>query len=782
MDSQASNSPDLHFLPDQPTSQDQLNIHRRIADRLKTFVRGDLPKPLVIGLFGPWGSGKSSIIKMMEDADDRTFKIVVVDAWRKDRKNFLRQFIKKLAREILQEGSDTVCKKVDFKKSTQEVNWVPGERANIYFCIYLLVALLVLFGTIYSWYFYPDYPSKEIAGVAFIMLGVIFLQYLLPRFSKQIHVSTEDITIEDPARFREIYFQDILEKASGLSICIVIDNLDRVPPEDATGIIKLMKTFIVDVDYENVSKNKTKITFLIPCDVNELESRLFEQRPAASKQFLQKFINISLQIPALLQQDNISYIRGLIEQTGLQCGQQSLDNLAFIISRASRDNPRRPKVIINHFVARYNLAKAFPDCWKYVVSKPDWYAIFTVMEFEGYPLPEYIEQLRSPAYTDSTNPDHFVTAVAPIIAEISAEAWHAFKYLKKSNFYELVPGFKEMVNYAQERNFSEFNKIFTSLLSDRPSLISELWNENSDNQSQMALAEMILSAYEKAPPKKLLIPKFVLIKIGHLIRSTTTGFSHLPAEPTYELILKNDDNCLNTVVVMFSTSTFNTADGRNLIFMRNILRLTMQAGKFSNEIVQILDTRGKTDTILARYSIIYPGYKSIAAFQTYLDDLLLRNSTEDFNELIKYLADMANTDRDYGVKCLTNIENSVFPRLSSLDENNVHYIKMFFVLVRLRERVYGLFAGNRQTVGAALNQITGQFDMYVHNGLWEHAMYAYLIVFDLSQSGEVSIQHSANSYYMNMAQKFKKQAPQEFLDRASRYTSSPHEMNVFISE
>jgi hypothetical protein len=195
------NYPDLTFLPDQPTSEDELNVHEKIAQSLKRFVKGDLPKPFVIGLFGSWGSGKSSIIKMMEDSNDRTFKIVVVDAWRKDRKNFLRQFTKKLAREIL-EGKDAeaVCEKVDFKKATQDVNWTPSQSANLWFCAYILMALAVLFGTIYNWYEYPSYPSKEIGEAIFIMLGVIFIQYLLPKFSKTIQISTEDVTIEDPAR------------------------------------------------------------------------------------------------------------------------------------------------------------------------------------------------------------------------------------------------------------------------------------------------------------------------------------------------------------------------------------------------------------------------------------------------------------------------------------------------------------------------------------------------------------------------------------------------------
>src|SRR5207253_3141470 len=93
----------IRLLSDQPTSTDLIGTHTILADTVSDIICSDLAKPFVIGLFGSWGSGKSSVLEMMENTKGKRYKIVCVDAWRKDKDNFLRQFVKKLARSLLAE-------------------------------------------------------------------------------------------------------------------------------------------------------------------------------------------------------------------------------------------------------------------------------------------------------------------------------------------------------------------------------------------------------------------------------------------------------------------------------------------------------------------------------------------------------------------------------------------------------------------------------------------------------------------------------------------------------
>lgn len=62
----------LFLHSDTPTSKDKLGTHESIAKTLYKIIstnnnkEGSIRKPFVIGLFGKWGCGKSSIIKMLK--------------------------------------------------------------------------------------------------------------------------------------------------------------------------------------------------------------------------------------------------------------------------------------------------------------------------------------------------------------------------------------------------------------------------------------------------------------------------------------------------------------------------------------------------------------------------------------------------------------------------------------------------------------------------------------------------------------------------------------------
>jgi len=59
----------FQFLDDYPiesTNEDSFGCHKRVAESIARQIESD-PKSKTIGLEGTWGSGKSSVIKMLED-------------------------------------------------------------------------------------------------------------------------------------------------------------------------------------------------------------------------------------------------------------------------------------------------------------------------------------------------------------------------------------------------------------------------------------------------------------------------------------------------------------------------------------------------------------------------------------------------------------------------------------------------------------------------------------------------------------------------------------------
>lgn len=76
----------LVFVSDQPTAQDELGTHQKFAELLGQIILAEKDNPLVVGLFGGWGTGKSSIIDMYREKygtkkNSNSNNIVYLDSW-----------------------------------------------------------------------------------------------------------------------------------------------------------------------------------------------------------------------------------------------------------------------------------------------------------------------------------------------------------------------------------------------------------------------------------------------------------------------------------------------------------------------------------------------------------------------------------------------------------------------------------------------------------------------------------------------------------------------------
>jgi KAP family P-loop domain len=63
--------------PDNPTAQDLLGF-TDIADPIEEALLRDRLDPVAIGVFGDWGSGKSTVLEILRDRFDRRDRVVVV--------------------------------------------------------------------------------------------------------------------------------------------------------------------------------------------------------------------------------------------------------------------------------------------------------------------------------------------------------------------------------------------------------------------------------------------------------------------------------------------------------------------------------------------------------------------------------------------------------------------------------------------------------------------------------------------------------------------------------
>jgi hypothetical protein len=233
---------DYRFLNDRPTEEDVIGAHSQLAESLLKIIHSDLQRPFVVGLFGAWGIGKSSTIEMLRWRVRHTggdTKIVVIDAWRKEPGIFLRQFLKKLARKLLRaDQAKEISDEIDKKKTVHVTQWKVGSVAWCCFWAFVLLVISLAVARIWLWVRNPSssFPADDLAVLSLTALVATYFRFVLPKYSVHSDETTEDVTVHDVTHFRRIYDR-IIERCRARTVCIVIDNLDRVAPEVAPLVV-----------------------------------------------------------------------------------------------------------------------------------------------------------------------------------------------------------------------------------------------------------------------------------------------------------------------------------------------------------------------------------------------------------------------------------------------------------------------------------------------------------------------------------------------------------------
>ena len=97
------------FLTDQEQPLDSVADEFSHVDYVAVIVEAvaQLPSPFTLGLFGPWGAGKSSILRAVGTQLDRPSEtaFVLFDAWKYEGDPLRRQFMIEVTRQLKSEPS-----------------------------------------------------------------------------------------------------------------------------------------------------------------------------------------------------------------------------------------------------------------------------------------------------------------------------------------------------------------------------------------------------------------------------------------------------------------------------------------------------------------------------------------------------------------------------------------------------------------------------------------------------------------------------------------------------
>lgn len=360
------------FIPDREIvlskDSDLLNTST-YADNLTNLIQ-QAPKGQVfnIGLFGSWGSGKSSIIATAKDKltslKGAKVKFVTYDAWKYANDSFRRMFLFEVQRELGFKRTPLMEK--FYQNSNQDIDvknqLSPLKVVGVFAAIIITILVVSLLNIEVEY---------KISIYSLLALFSIIVGILTGCFN-QLKVAISKPFMFAPEQFEQC-FQEMMEEAlrpniidrafhfitrnpdyiSLKQIVIVIDNIDRCNSEQSYNLLTDIKTFLCDESFN--------IVFVIPVDdealrkhiLNSTHSENTDECARDKEEFLRKFFNVTLRIKPHQPTEMYEFAQKLNTKYALGFNSATVN----IASKEYAKNPRRVIQLFNNLsaeLANYN--------------------------------------------------------------------------------------------------------------------------------------------------------------------------------------------------------------------------------------------------------------------------------------------------------------------------------------------------------------------------------------------------------------------------------------------
>jgi len=351
----------LHLLTDTFDNKDLLN-YKIFSDILKEIVTTQ-KTPLTIGLYGEWGSGKTSLMQMIKNELDEKSKIT-------DETNFIRKILLYF------------CNNAD-KQPVIKTVWFDAWKFEKTHDLRVALILTILREIEKDEYYNPEIRKrvkKLVKNINWFGVSMAIANQFLPKqltfqelknrafTSEEDSVKTLNYLSEFETDFTKIVKDYVCANDEDCGKLVVfIDDLDRCTPEKAIDILEALKLFL----------NVENCVFIIGADKEVIENYLDKKYEKIDinwkKSYLDKMIHIPFFIPPLREEIVKQFINIVSESTDIK-----KEKYTEIIAKVG-SNPRTIKKLINTLQIQNYLVKT-----QNFEIKPELWAKLTVIQFK-YP-------------------------------------------------------------------------------------------------------------------------------------------------------------------------------------------------------------------------------------------------------------------------------------------------------------------------------------------------------------------------------------------------------------
>ena len=286
---------------DNETTQDLLGYQVH-ADLLRKIILNDAMLPISIGVFGNWGSGKSSLMLLLQQS---------LQEWEKSQQNEQHSIILQVYFNSWQFESYDSTKLTMIESILEALDKDINTRKDVF-----------------------ERADDLLARINFLKVGVFILKKaydnLTPDWLKKWLPKKDDIDkitgkdkynnlLEDVtkgntskfiATFREL-FEDLVEDMRYKAVIVYVDDLDRCDPKRIIGCLEAVKLFV----------NVKNTAFVIGADERIIEYAISQHYPIQMKKedisspfsdYLEKLIQLPYKLPRLSDNEQETYITLLL--------------------------------------------------------------------------------------------------------------------------------------------------------------------------------------------------------------------------------------------------------------------------------------------------------------------------------------------------------------------------------------------------------------------------------------------------------------------------------------
>ncbi len=319
----AKNKTKLRLLPDVPIGEgiSKTTDGLRFSQYASILARAalDTPEPFTIGIYGGWGSGKTSMMRLMSQNIEKESDAIPVwfNAWRYEKEEHL--IIPLLATIITELNQRESKLKGDVKKAAKSLK--DAFRAVLYgFSVKGKLGI-------------PGLTEAELS---------ISPKEMIDRYEKLSEMATERI-LDQSLYFRSFgKLDEIAKSIEGLRLVVFIDDLDRCFPDKAVALLEGVKLVL----------NQPNIAFVLGIAPDIIRAYLtakykrdYDISEELYEDYLDKLVQLPFPIPEI-KQDVPDYVRRLLRKEDVfgaiskNVFDEQYEPLVSICGPACKDNPR----------------------------------------------------------------------------------------------------------------------------------------------------------------------------------------------------------------------------------------------------------------------------------------------------------------------------------------------------------------------------------------------------------------------------------------------------------